>query len=145
MLAFGRECVASPVWRGRVPLILVDAHKLWFSLQPEPGPHDYWQQPEVWADIESAFDRFFELNPQAVAYYQTYVWFAYHARQWDKLAELLPKLDRVDYRIFGGKAGYEEMLRQLAAHTKKTTATQTDSKTETNVEDSSTNEPPPSN
>jgi hypothetical protein len=69
MLQFRRECVTNQAWGGHIPLILLDAHK---SIQRQhvndSEKNDYWKQPEVWADIKAAFDRFFELNPDAIGW-----------------------------------------------------------------------------
>jgi hypothetical protein len=120
MVNFGRQCVASTNWGGTVPLILVDAHSEYslFLKDSEEKSH-YWKMPEVWPDIKSAYDRFFELNPKAVAYYHNYAWYAYHAEQWAALNELIPKLGQVNYEFFGGKDKFDEMVDLAKEHTKK--------------------------
>src|SRR5271169_4585735 len=73
MLEFGHECATNQAWGGHVPLILYDVHK---SIQRQyvndSEKNEYWKQPEVWADIKVAFDRFFELNPDAIGWYHDY-------------------------------------------------------------------------
>jgi Domain of unknown function (DUF4034) len=115
-LAFGRECLESTKWGGRVPLILVDAHAFINSRNQEDAQTNYWKQPEVWADVKAAYERFFELNPDDDSYYQNYAWHAYHAEQWDKLNELLPKLGPANYDFFGGEEEFNKMVLLARAH-----------------------------
>jgi hypothetical protein len=118
MLAFGRECVANPNWRGNVPLILVAAHVEYQRFLDDPEARsNYWTVPDVWPDIKAAYDRFFELNPDAIGYYQNYTWYAYHAEQWDALNELIPKLGPVNYDFFGGKEEFDKMVQLAREHT----------------------------
>lgn len=112
MVEFGRQCVASTNWGGRVPLILSDAHReYWLYLEDPEAKTNYWKLPDVWPDIQSSFNRFFELNPDAVGYYHNYAWFAYQCQQWKTLNELIPKLGPVNYAYFGGKDEFDKMLR----------------------------------
>jgi hypothetical protein len=114
MLEFGRECVTNTTWGGRVPLILEAAHNnICNEYIDESERTNYWSQPEVWADIKSAYERFFELNPDATRYYHNYARYAYRAEDWDKLNELIPKLGPVNYDFFGGENGFNKMV-QLA-------------------------------
>ena len=117
MLEFGRECATNRTWGGHVPLILLDAHK---SIQRQyvndSEKNDYWKQPEVWADIKLAFDRFFELNPDAVSWYHDYAWYAYHAEQWDALNKIIPNLGPVNYAYFGGADEFDKMIQLAKEH-----------------------------
>jgi hypothetical protein len=115
-LAFGRECMHSAKWGGRVPLVLVDAHDSVNSRIEKARQAEYWKQPEVWADLQAAYDRFFELNPNAIGYYHNYARFAYQAEQWDKLNELIPKLGPINYEFFGGKQQFDKMVQLAKAH-----------------------------
>jgi hypothetical protein len=117
MIVFGKECVASKVWGGTVPLILSDAHReYWLPLDPSEEKTNYWKQPDVWPDIKVSFERFFELNPNATNWYHNYTWYAYHCEQWDKLNELIPKLGPVSYNYFGGKDEFDKMVRLAKEH-----------------------------
>ncbi len=73
MLSFGRECVASTNWIGRVPLILVEAH---YQLPKVADPNSYWRLPDVWPDIRAAYEKFFALNPDAKNYREYYARYA---------------------------------------------------------------------
>lgn len=121
MIAFGRECVASTNWGGTVPLILSDAHhEYWLYLDDSEEKSNYWKQADVWPDIQASFERFFELNPAATEYYHNYAWYAYHAEQWNKLNELIPKLGTVNYNYFGGKDEFDKMVQLAKEHAGKT-------------------------
>jgi hypothetical protein len=121
MLEFGRECVQSTNWGGRVPLILEAAHNnICNEYIAESERTNYWSQPEVWADIKSAYERFFELNPDATRYYHNYARYAYRAEDWDKLNELIPKLGPINYNFFGGKDEFDRMVQLAKEHAGKT-------------------------
>lgn len=119
MLEFGRECAQSTEWGGRVPLILVDAHRALSGYLAESNRLEYWKQPEVWPDLKMAFDRFFELNPDEISWYHNYAWYAYHGEQWKVLNELLPKLGPVNYDYFGGKEEFDKMVQLAKEHAKQ--------------------------
>jgi len=120
MLQFGRECVENPKWGGHVPLILMDVHNLIHSYFTDDSQKDgYWKQPQVWADIKSAFDRFFELNPDEVSWYHNYAWYAYQAEDWDTLNEIIPKLGPVNYKFFGGEDEFNKMVQLAKDHASK--------------------------
>jgi hypothetical protein len=118
-LAFGRECLQSTNWGGRVPLTLVDAHDAIDGRYDGEERMNYWKRPEVWSDVQAAYDRFFELNPDDIAWYHNYALYAYRAEQWDKLNELIPKLGRVNYSYFGGKEKFDKMVQLAKEHGKK--------------------------
>ena len=106
----------STQWGGRVPLALLDAHLYINARNPPAEQTNYWRQAEVWTDVQAAFERFFEINPDAASWYHNYAWYAYHAQQWKKLNELLPKLGPVNYEYFGGKDEYEPMVKLATEH-----------------------------
>lgn len=116
MLAFGRECVDSTVWRGTVPLIIVDAHERLEKYLPDgPARKSYWKQPAVWLDIDRAYTRFFTLSPEATAYRPYHARYAYRCEQWATLKEQLKHLGEADYAVFGGKAEFEKMQQRANA------------------------------
>lgn len=114
MLQFGHECVTNMQWGGNVPLILLDAHHfISYMYTNQTDQEDYWKQPVVWADLNTAYKRFFEVNPNATGRYYQYAWYAYKCAQWRKFIELIPKLGPVNYDYFGGGAEFDKMV-QLA-------------------------------
>lgn len=110
-LAFGHECLQSTNWGGRVPLVLLDAHAaICGRLDPSDQPA-YWKQPTVWPDIKSAFDRFFELNPDAVGWHHDYAHYAYLCGQWDEfLHQTTLFTSGTNYSYFGGKDAFDYMV-----------------------------------
>jgi thiol-disulfide isomerase/thioredoxin len=120
LLAFGRHCVESKEWGGSVPLILLDAHEKIQGYLDGDAKTNYWKQPDVWLDVQDAFDRFFELNPNATSWYYKYVWYANQCQRWDKLIELLPMLGQVDYAYFGGKPAFDKMVALAKQHAGET-------------------------
>lgn len=111
LLAFGRECAASPHWGGRVPLILVDAHKIVAGPTDRRQPFAYWRKPGVWEDLEASFEKFFRLNPSQTSWYHNYALYAFRCGNYDRFNELLPKLGPINYEYFGGQAVFESMVR----------------------------------
>ena len=118
MLAFGRECVANTNWGGEVPLILVDAHTDYNSARQatEEEKYAYWKEPDVWPDIKAAYERFFELNPDADATYKNYAWYAYYAGQWSDFVSIAEKVRPEDYGFFGGKESFSKMRKEAKEH-----------------------------
>jgi hypothetical protein len=120
MLKFGHECVENEQWGGHVPLILMDVHvAIQREFANEAEKADYWKQPQVWTDLKSAFDRFFELNPAEIGWYHNYAWYAYQAGDWATLNKVIPKLGPVNYDYFGGQDKFEEMVDQAKQHAGK--------------------------
>jgi len=111
MLAFGRECVTNTAWGGSVPLVLVDAH---YDIASEytniTDQMNYYRQPEVWSDISSAYEQYFQSNPDNDGYIAYYARYAYYAKQWKKLDELLPKVKPEYYYLFGGTDGFAQVV-----------------------------------
>ena len=118
MLAFGRECVQNKQWGGDVPLILVDAHNFIAGIDKSEQTN-YWKEPEVWSDINAAYERFFEANPGTTGRYYQYAWYAYNFKQWTKFIELISKLEPINYDYFGGKAAFDKMVQFAKEHADK--------------------------
>jgi hypothetical protein len=110
LLGFGRECLNSSRWGGRVPLMLVSIHQSIVRDLPQEEQDAYWKRPAVWRDINAAYQRFFQLNPNAKDYLPGYVELAYQCEQWSKVNELVAKLGTVNYEDFGGKQAYQQMV-----------------------------------
>jgi len=112
MLNFGRFCVQNTNWGGRIPIVLVNAHlDIAEQYIDKSEQTNYWKQPKVWEDIQSAYNRCFQINPHATDLYYYYVRFAYRAEDWSKLNELIPKLAfPINYDFFGGKDAFDKMV-----------------------------------
>ncbi len=113
MLKFGRECVNSAEWGGRVPMILAEAHYSLASYLPakERKEKEYWKRPGVWKDVKASFDKFFEKYPDALGYRHNYARYAYWCEQWDDLNKQLGLMGPVNYDYFGGKMEFEKMVK----------------------------------
>jgi len=117
MLQFGRECATNTQWGGNVPLILLDAHYfISYMYTNQTDRTNYWKQPEVWPDLQMAFERFFKANPGATGRSHQYASYAYQCDQWAKFIELMPELQPVNYDYFGGKDKFDEMVRLAKEH-----------------------------
>jgi hypothetical protein len=110
MLAFGRTCVDSPQWGGDVPLILVEAHTSLAGYAQQSGNTNYYKNPNVWADIQLAYEKFFTMNPKAVQPRQNYAWYAYACEKWDDFNKQLPLLGHTNYAFFGGQESFARMV-----------------------------------
>ncbi|MFO1461860.1 MAG: DUF4034 domain-containing protein [Verrucomicrobiota bacterium] len=115
MLKFGRSCLNHPSWNGRVPLALMRARELIAEDLPKEDRPAYWRKKEVWSDVRSSFERFFELNPNNVSWRHNYAWFAWAAQDWDELNRQIPLLGEINYAYFGGKDQYDRMLAEARA------------------------------
>ena len=116
MLEFGHECVDSKKWGGRVPLILRDAHEALVKYLPAEEKVGYWKRPEVWKDINAAFEKFFILNPKENGWRHNYALYAYKAEQWNVLNRQIPLLGDISYEFFGGKDEFDRMVRVAKEH-----------------------------
>ena len=113
MIGFGRECLTNTAWRGNVPLILYQSHRLlatWYEQSKQGKMQDYWLLPNVWPDVKASFERYFEVNPLNTGWRHDYAKAAYDCRAWEDLRLQIPLLGQINYEFFGGKEAYEKML-----------------------------------
>ncbi|HYE31739.1 MAG TPA: hypothetical protein VEH27_09940 [Methylomirabilota bacterium] len=111
MLAFGRQCVNSEIWGGRVPLILLDAHvalAAWAKRNNQTA--NYWTQQGVWPDIRSSFEKFFKLNPKDSSWRHNYAYYAYQCQEYAAFLKQVELMGPVNYPYFGGKEKFDLML-----------------------------------
>lgn len=113
MVRFGRECVVSPRWGGRVPLILVDAYDKIATYLDEAGRAEMWRNPGVWKDVRFSYERYFELNPRLTLMRNSY---AQHALRCGQAAEFLRQIEllgtAVNPTLFGGRARLDALIRE---------------------------------
>ncbi len=89
----------------------MDAHvDIQQQFAPAAEKAGYWKEPQVWADLHSAFERFFELNHGDIGWYHDYARYAWRAGDWATLNKLIPKLGPVNYEFFGGEEKFNEMV-----------------------------------
>lgn len=116
MLSFGRECVQSSTWKGTVPLILVDAHYKLSTYLEKSQRSEYWKDPAVWPDVKAAYEKFFELNPEAYGYRHNYAYYAWACQQWDDLRKQLPLMVSTNYAFFGGEEKFQQIVKDAQEH-----------------------------
>jgi hypothetical protein len=118
MVAFGHECISSN-WGGRVPLIVVDAYYDCAQFMDEQARAAYWHQPDVWPDIKSAYEKFFELNPNAKSFRYYYARWAFYCGQWQDFKTQIKVIrdsdGDVDTAFFGGEEQFDKMVEQANA------------------------------
>jgi hypothetical protein len=116
-IAFGRECVKSTEWKGRVPLILWQAHTMLADDRASGLKDAHWTRPGVWADVRDSFERFFELNPQATGWRHNYALYAFKCGAFDQFLDLVPQLGRIHHAFFGGETRFQEMIAEAEQKT----------------------------
>jgi hypothetical protein len=109
-LAFGRSCVASTNWGGQVPLLLAQLHHS-LARYHQTTNSAYWQRPQVWRDVQSSYEKFFALNPDAAGWRHDYAKDAYDCGQPAIFLEQTKHFAfGTNHAFFGGKEKFEEML-----------------------------------
>jgi hypothetical protein len=115
-LGFARACVASDKWDGQVPLILVNVHHSLATYYKQGDSPAYWHRPEVWADVKSAYDKFFALNPDGVSWRHNYAKDAYDCGQYSVFLEQTRLFTSgTNFTFFGGREKFQEMIQKAAA------------------------------
>ncbi len=109
-LAFAREVMKSDSYYGQELLQPYFVHEKFAQYFRASRP-DYWLEPQVWPDIEAAFERFFERNGDDNDWRHRYALCAFRCEQWQALDDQLSKLKEVNYDYFGGKDAYERIKR----------------------------------
>lgn len=120
-IAFGRECVASTNWGGKVPLMLVQAHRSLTEYLPEDKEKRdaYWQIPSVWNDVQSAYNKYLKANPKDLSEHKNYAVMAYTGRHWDVLNEQLAILGPDNYALFGSEDTIFDIVGAAKQHAAK--------------------------
>lgn len=116
-ISFGRECVESKEWKGRVPLMLWQVHRMLANDNASGLKDAHWKQPGVWEDVRDSFERFFELNPGAISWRHDYAFHAYKCGQFGKFLDLLPQMGWVNHRYFGGEKRFAEIVAEAEKKT----------------------------
>ncbi|HTR40365.1 MAG TPA: hypothetical protein VMH87_01950, partial [Pseudomonadales bacterium] len=111
MLEFGRQCVASTNWGGRVPLILVNAHSQFYGTLASEERRDYWLIPDVWPDIQASYEKFAQLNPDKTRFRYPYARYALLCLQTNDFVQQINLIRQNDhdfnYNYFGGKQEFD--------------------------------------
>jgi hypothetical protein len=112
MIAFGRACTGNADYSGPVRLLLADAHyEASREIQDDAKRADYWQQPNVWRDIQSTFEQFFQLYPQEVGYRHNYARYASMCGQWQSFLDQARLFPTTNYQYFGGEERFRRLVK----------------------------------
>jgi hypothetical protein len=115
---FARQCMESKKWGGRVPLIMMDFHND-EAADLRRGKEVYFGQEAVFREVQTALDRFFELNPEETGWHHNYFWYAYCAKRWDIANRELGLLgDEINYEYFGGEEKFQQMVKRVKENAK---------------------------
>lgn len=110
-LAFARSCVSSEEWGGRVPLILADLHRSlarYYELTESP---EYWHQSHVQQDVQTSYERFFQLNPEYVRWRHNYAKDAFQCGLYQVFLDQLPLFTAwTNHAFFGEGERFQEMI-----------------------------------
>lgn len=114
-LEFAREVVANPKWGGETPLVLPRLHaslRAYYNIDPKK----YYSDPAVWADIQSAYKKFFGQNPDADAHRHDYARDAYRCGQYQLFLDQLARFKgRTNFAFFGGQTNFNGMIQHALA------------------------------
>ncbi len=117
-LAFARRCVRSDVWGGEVPLVLVHVHHNLAGYREQKEDPAYWRRPQVWADVEEAYEKFFRVNtdPDAEGWRHNYARDAFLCGKYDAFLKQVGRFgSSTNHTFFGGVEKFEAMLAEARA------------------------------
>jgi hypothetical protein len=111
MLQFGRECATNTQWAGDISMIMLDAHYFISCMYTNQEDQDnYWKRPEVWPDLQTAYGRYFQVNPNDTGRYGQYALYAYKCGQWKEFLDLIKNFGPASYDYFGSRAEFDKMV-----------------------------------
>jgi hypothetical protein len=124
MLSFGRKCLKTENWDGRLPFILSEVHRILEadSLNKAGRAHGlgYFSRPYVWNDMRAIYEPFLASHPNARVEKSTYARYAALAGEYEVADRLFKELgndwqprptDR-DYALLRDKAAAEVAKRR---------------------------------
>lgn len=123
MLAFGRACRDTKNWEGRLPFILVEAHRRLARTSLSRGrledlSEGYYARPYVWNDIKSVYEPYLAKHPESLYDKSCYARLATLACQFKLADQLFKELGDKWWRsVFAGGADYE-FLKDAASNGK---------------------------
>jgi hypothetical protein len=121
MLAFGRQMFATGRWTGRVPLMLIEAHR---ALAKQSGSvPDYFAQPAVWAEVKMCYQELMKHDPVPGFDASWYLTYAAYAGDWQTAADLCRQIgDHPAPAVFGGLQAYKDLRTKVFQRAAITTA-----------------------
>ncbi|HTL15722.1 MAG TPA: hypothetical protein VL793_00715, partial [Patescibacteria group bacterium] len=115
-LKFARSCVSSTNYTGAVPLVLAELHRSLAGYNKVTGGPNHWNEPGVWEDVHSSYEKYFQLNPEDYSYRHNYARDAYACGHYPEfLAQTKLFAGGTNYEFFGGEKEFREMLRRASA------------------------------
>jgi hypothetical protein len=119
-LAFARSCVASDKWRGQTPLVLAELHRNLATYSHMSNSPAYWQRPQVWSDIKSSYDKFFDSNTDTTGWRHGYAEDAYNCGQYAAFLQQTKLFtEGTNLAYFGGPEKFQQMVQTASEAVKK--------------------------
>lgn len=120
-LAFGRKCVETKNWEGRLPLLLPQAH---YAVHRDDQTGMFMGKKGVWLEIQELYQEYFKVNPASRYDRAMYALWAYRCGNHAEAERLFAALGADDWvDAFDSAAAYQETLadnrKRLKAQTKK--------------------------
>ncbi|MDB5356140.1 MAG: hypothetical protein JWN24_2593 [Phycisphaerales bacterium] len=107
MLAFGRECLATGNFRGRIAFVLIDAHMALAYRITGEGPA-YFRRPGVWASIKPVYDSALKVFPHSTFDRSMYAKLAYEGGEYAEAHRQFALLgEAADLNVFDGSENYD--------------------------------------
>jgi hypothetical protein len=120
MIEFGRECTDNPNWTGEVRLMLAEAHDLVAKeIQDKEQRRKYYEQPEVWRDIQHTYEQFFKLYPERVGYRHNYALMAAKCCQAQVFLDQTKLFPCTNFNYFGGVEQFNATVKSAKDHLEK--------------------------
>jgi hypothetical protein len=117
-IEFGRACLASGNWQGRIPFVLVDAH---LDIAYRQRGDSYLGQDEVWKDSSTVCENYLKRYPHSARDRSFYTTLACRAGKWEIANREFQRLgDDAVIERFGGRADYAYWKRKAIAATQPT-------------------------
>jgi hypothetical protein len=123
MLAFGRACLQTENWEGRLPFILVEAHRFLTRMAPIPNASvspevAYYSRPHVWEDVRAVYEPYLALHPGSRYDKTWYARFAAASGHFDVAHRCFEELGKDWWKTVFRESEYQqvrEMARNRAA------------------------------
>src|SRR5438105_326124 len=113
MLKLGRQCFATQNYRGKLTMILVDAHVRLANLAEDKL--EYWRGPQIWKDIKQVYQTHLELFPRSTYDRSFYALLANQCGQWAEAYRQFKILgDKPSLKVFHSMASYDYQRRKAA-------------------------------
>jgi hypothetical protein len=114
MIAFGRECLATQNWSGKIPLALLMVHQ---TIAQETGAGvKHYKDPAVWKDVQDVLDGMLKFDPNDMVSHNTLANLAALSGRHDIARREFAIIgDKPNLEIFGSMQNYEDLRRASGA------------------------------